>query len=333
MLGKNTVAMRTVHLVALATLTALALAGSALGQASLQVGVEARASADTTLPAEAPRPDDLSAPTSLEHLPAPTPLDPDMLDQLGALEGFGVERMDLGTAGFSADTQLEATSRTQSSDAGEALVDAVLDQVPPAVADAAPAVVATAGFLALLQAFGAWRILGLGAFAMYSRLTKSELLDNEHRDKVFQLIRERPGIGATEIQNATGLGWGTTVYHLDRLERAQMVTSERSGLHRCYFPVGTIARDDRKAYGLLKGDTTKSIANFLIQRPGATQSELCEALGMSASAASKQLTRLEGAGLVRREREWKTVRLFPEGALPGLVQPREHAAVALPLAA
>lgn len=189
----------------------------------------------------------------------------------------------------------------------------------PALEKAAPPVVATAGVLALFQAMGIWRFLGLGAVGLYSRLAKSDLLDNAHRDRVYKLIQEAPGKGVSEIAKETGLGWGTTVYHLDRLERAGFVAAERGGLHKCYYPVGTLAKEDRKGMGALKADMTRSIAAFLVQRPGATQSELCAALGLSPSAASKQVTKLEEAGLVRREREWKTVRLLPAASLPALL--------------
>lgn len=187
------------------------------------------------------------------------------------------------------------------------------------VAAAAPPAVAAAGAFALLQLLGGFRGLAVGAVALYSRLTKSDLLDNEHRDKVYKLVQEQPGIGLSEVAQRTGLGWGTTVYHLDRLERAQMLASERMGGHRRYFPMGTVPRASRKGIGTLKADTTRSVAAFLAQRPGASQTELCEGLGLSASAASKQVTKLEDAGLVRRERDGKTVRLWPEPTLAPLL--------------
>lgn len=193
------------------------------------------------------------------------------------------------------------------------LVHAVL----PAAKTAAPPAIAAAGLLALLQALGAFRFVGAGAFALYSRLTKSNLLDNEHRDAVYKLIQAQPGLGVSEIASRSGLGWGTTVYHLDRLEREGFVASERGGLHKCYFAVGLVDRDARRAQAALKADTRRDVAQVLLARPGLTQTELCEALGMSASAASKQISKLESAGLVRREREWKTVRLFPQPALAG----------------
>ena len=191
--------------------------------------------------------------------------------------------------------------------------------IPEAVALAAPPAIAAAGALALLHAFGGLRFLAVAGVALYSRLAKSELLDNEHRDKVYKLVQETPGIGLTEIAQRTGMGWGTTVYHLDRLERAQMLASERVGMHRCYFPMGTVPRGARKGIGTLKADTTRSVAAFLVERPGASQTDLCEGLGLSASAASKQVTKLESAGLVRRERDGKTVRLFPSDGLSPLL--------------
>lgn len=328
------VEMKTTHLVLILALgLALALAPAAAavgpsGSVEARVGVEASAEAPAV---DAPSADDAVSAADGVAPDAPAVPEADVLPE-DVITPLGLPSVDdVASVSANADADLEASSRagsTWSAGGGaQAAVEALAEAVGPEVVEKAPPLIAAAGFLAVLQALGAWRLLGFGAFAMYSRLAKSELLDNTHRDRVFQLIRDTPGLGVSEIAQRTSLGWGTTVYHLDRLERAQMVTSERGGLHRCYFPIGTVGRDERKAHGLLKGDTTRSIATFLVGRPGATQTEMCEALGMTPSAASKQLTKLENAGLVRREREWKTVRLFPEGPLPGLVSPDAPAQV------
>ena len=191
--------------------------------------------------------------------------------------------------------------------------------IPTAPPIAAPeAATAAAGMGAIL-----WIVverLGAGrAFAaLYSRLANSDLLENQRRERVIGMVRAQPGIGPQEIADALGTGWGVTIYHLDKLERAGLITSQRSGHHRCYFVPGAMPRDDQKAVALFRGDTTRRVAQLVQQQPGLTQSELCRALGLSASAGSKQVSRLEAAALVRREASLDGNRLFPEPTLAAL---------------
>lgn len=181
---------------------------------------------------------------------------------------------------------------------------------PRAPALDAPTLAAATGGAALLACLG---------FALYSRLSRHELLENEHRQNVMDLVRSAPGITLTDVAHRSGLGWGTTVYHLERLQKAGMVASERSGTRRCYFATGSVPREARAGVGTLHDDTARSVATLVLERPGATQSELADALGLSASATSKQVTKLESHGLVRREREWKSVRVHPQPQLAALL--------------
>lgn len=302
--------MRTPLTLALLALLA-APAAAAQGDVSLDValgtnapGAKARADA-----AEAGAQAPVESPVAAPDLPAP-----DLVELTSVKADTTAEA---GPVGFYAKAEAVVEKGAEA-----------IAEMAPVVTEHAPEVVATAGVLALLQAMGIWRFLGLGVVGLYSRLTKSDLLDNEHRDRVYKLIQDAPGKGVSEIAKETGLGWGTTVYHLDRLERAGFVASERGGLHKCYYPVGTVRPEARKGMGALKADTTRSIAEYLLAKPGATQTELCKDLNLSPSQASKQVTKLEEAGLVRREREWKTVRLIPTEPLGALLTPEPVAPVA-----
>lgn len=190
----------------------------------------------------------------------------------------------------------------------------------PPISDAPPTVTAAAGaslLWLLLDRLGLGRAL-LGAFgALYFRVQPNELLEHERRERVIQLVRERPGIGPTDVAHALGTGWGVTTYHLDRLERAGLVTSQRVGQHRCYFVPGAVRREDQRAVGLVRGDTTRRVAQLVAERPGLTQSQLATQLGLSASAASKQVAKLVDAGLLRREATSVGQRLYaqPSAAL------------------
>lgn len=178
-----------------------------------------------------------------------------------------------------------------------------------ALADAPPETIAAIGgglvFLALL----------------YFRVQPDQLLDHERRERVVALVRERPGIGPSELAAALGAGWGAAMHHLDRLERAGFVTSRRMGHHRCYFVPGALPKDAQAQVGLFRGATARRIAQLLLEKPGLTQTQLCDALDLSASAASKQLTRLEAAALVRREAAREGVRVFPQPDLSRALAP------------
>ena len=192
---------------------------------------------------------------------------------------------------------------------------------PPAPPVEVQAAAATGLLWLLLERLGLGRALAGGLAVLYSRLSPNELLDNERRERVLQLVRERPGIGPRDIGQATGMNWGVLSYHLDRLERAGLVSSQRVGQHRCYFLPGAVPRDAQEKVGVVRADTTRRVAQLVRERPGIPQRELAAALGLSASATSKQVSRLEAAALVRRETAGDGLRLYPQAALDVALAP------------
>lgn len=179
---------------------------------------------------------------------------------------------------------------------------------------------AGAASLAVLAAYGlskleglAWlrRVAGVAVVPLYSRMDRSEILDHETRQEMYDLIRDEAGISMQEIADEVGCGWGTIVYHLEKLEDGDFVTSEHTGGRRRFFAAGDVDASDKDAVGVLRQDTPRSIMAYLLKHPGSNQSELSDALDIAASTASKHLGRLEDAGLVTREREWREVHYFP----------------------
>ncbi|HVL48547.1 MAG TPA: winged helix-turn-helix transcriptional regulator [Candidatus Thermoplasmatota archaeon] len=223
----------------------------------------------------------------------------------------------LATAGFGPMHRGEAMAPRASSseDRGEALTEAVM----PALEAAAPASAGAAllGLLAWNGGFARFAFVGL-----YSRIAPSALLDNAVRERVLAAIKAKPGITIKEITTTCGIGWGTAVYHLDRLEGGKFVTSEKHLTFRRFFAVGDVAAGDRLAVSVLRTATAGRLARYVLERPGSAQKEVCEGLGMGPSLAHKHLARLEEAGLVRKAREGASVRYFPQPALEGLVGAR-----------
>lgn len=181
---------------------------------------------------------------------------------------------------------------------------------------AAPAGRATIG-AALLLAAAAAKQLAVAGLAGYARISKSEVLDHATRERMLRAITETPGLSLSEVQARFALGWGTAVYHLDRLESAGHLASERSGFAKRYYPRAALSPGERAVRAVLARPQLAKLAERVLAEPGLSQQELAHRLGITAGAATKQLAALEGAGLVLRVREGKVARVAPTAALAG----------------
>ncbi len=166
-----------------------------------------------------------------------------------------------------------------------------------------------------------WRYLGLGlVMPMYSRLSRSDLLENDTRSHLLDLISEEPGLSLQQLADRTDAGWGTTVYHLQRLEQAGFIKSRKQGHHRRFYTVGEVGQDEVEALGMLRNDTPRKIARYLVQDPGCNQKAICQALDISPSLAHKYLKRMEEQQLLTSEREWRSKHYTPDERLATLIE-------------
>ena len=164
----------------------------------------------------------------------------------------------------------------------------------------------SAGGLSLL----AWlaRRFGMLAFLpLYTRLAPSEMLDNRVRSAVFEHVRAHPGAHPSAIAQALGLGWGTVVYHLARLEETRLVVAKAGGHRKCYFVVGgDLDAAGREAVAAMSGDKPRLIVDALRQEPGLSQKDLADRLGMSQALASWHVKKLVASGVLVSTREGRS---------------------------
>lgn len=149
---------------------------------------------------------------------------------------------------------------------------------------------------------------------LYSRIEKDELFENDVREQLYESIQDDPGIHAHALAEEAGVGWGTTVYHLRRLERNGFVNSEKRGRYRRFFPASGFLERQREVLSVLQNETTEDIARVILEEPGLNQSAICEELDISPSLANWHLNRLIDAELVDRERKGRTVHYTPGSA-------------------
>ena len=137
-----------------------------------------------------------------------------------------------------------------------------------------------------------------------------DLLALPTRRRVYDAVRRAPGVGAREVQRQAELGWGETVYHLERLTEANLLHRESSG-HQDHYFVAAVPLGDRGLLRLARSPSARRLLVALLEQPGATVPELTGSTGLSAGRISVHLGRLAQVGLLRtgRRQRWRTFEL------------------------
>jgi len=183
-------------------------------------------------------------------------------------------------------------------------------------------IVPGAGFPWLLV-FGSVLALGIGGLLgleplkvallalflpLFTRIGRSEVLDDYTRGRVYQYLEMNPGDHFNAICRALGLGAGTVTYHLSVLERTGLVASRVDHVFKRFYPRGVAPPETN---GGTLSEVQIRIGHAVRDLPGITQKELARMMGVRASTVSYQIGRLSERGLVRAERRGRHVRYFP----------------------
>jgi predicted transcriptional regulator len=184
----------------------------------------------------------------------------------------------------------------------------------PAALDAPVVVgVATASTLLLLGLV----VVKLGAgLPLYSRLSRRDLLDQPTRRAVFEALDEAEGRALREVADEAGCAPSTARYHLRRLEEGDLAVGAGEDASRRWFAAGGLDPDELEKRAALDVGDSDAVYEELRRNPGASLSEVADAVGSSPPAAHKIVDRLVEAGLVEKQREGRSVALYPADAGP-----------------
>ena len=129
----------------------------------------------------------------------------------------------------------------------------------------------------------------------------------ETRRRIYEAVRQAPGLGGREAQRAAGTGWGETVYHLDRLTTSGLVHRERSG-HQDHYFVAAVPLADRNLLRFTRSPSARRLLVALLERPHQSVPDLMARTSLSAGRLSVHLRRLVQTGAVRTGRagRWRT---------------------------
>lgn len=145
----------------------------------------------------------------------------------------------------------------------------------------------------------------LAVAALFARVRDDDVLENPNRRKIHAFVGNNRGASLSEIAAGVGLGWGTTVHHIRRMEAARLLRSYSDGRRRAFVVEGTSSV--LGAAYLPRTDPARArLLAALVASPGATQGELASRSGLSLPLANRHLRVLERVGLVTSTKKWRT---------------------------
>lgn len=135
-------------------------------------------------------------------------------------------------------------------------------------------------------------------------------------DRILLFIQENPSCHLRRIKKELGLAMGTVQYHLDRLEKAGKITSQRHSLHKYYFAAG-FPENEKQLLEVLSNETAREILMFIVERKSPTQTEIGEHVGIAPPSVSWHIKHLEDSKIIDeiREGRFKRYRLRSDSRL------------------
>lgn len=160
----------------------------------------------------------------------------------------------------------------------------------------------------------AWRFIGphqrLMALYIVFLARRGDLLDLDVRRRLFEQVRQYPGLHLRELARALAIDPNHAKYHLQALERAGLVSSKREEGYWRFFPresgpVGpadTVGAKDKGVLSLLRRPVPLHVTLLLLDRGEATLTDLVNDVRVSISTLHYHLTKMEGAGMLQSEK-------------------------------
>ena len=143
---------------------------------------------------------------------------------------------------------------------------------------------------------------GILLAALYSRLARAGILDQDTRGRVHARVLAAPGSSLISIARDLGLGATTTRHHVTVLRKHGLVRAQRVGRETLVFPIAA-PEGPLALAALVRGAARRKVALALVSGAG-TQRAIQDATGLSQRLVSYHLERLRAAGLAQDAGGW-----------------------------
>lgn len=143
------------------------------------------------------------------------------------------------------------------------------------------------------------------------RLSLEEVLENENRNTIIDIILKEPGVHFNELLRRTGLAAGNLVWHLDILETYKVIGKKRIGKFIAYFPYyqkNPISNIDLQ---LSKSKLTLEILEMIEENPGIWNSLIKKKFKVDHKTIHYHVQKLKELNLITLQKEGRKKKIYP----------------------
>jgi predicted transcriptional regulator len=143
--------------------------------------------------------------------------------------------------------------------------------------------------------------LGLGGFAFVTRyVSPKEALQNPQRAMLYGFVRGNPGVHLKKLSEEFAMKTSSILWHIRKLENAELVRSERANGFRVFYPVegGTEIRKVSRAVTALQNANARQLYEAVESKAGVSPAQLASKLAIHGGTVRWHLRKLREFGLV-----------------------------------
>lgn len=121
------------------------------------------------------------------------------------------------------------------------------------------------------------------------------------RRRIYEYILATPGAHLRKIHRAVELPFGQVLYHLNYLEKYELIVVKKDGKFNRYFIRNMLGRREKDVISVLRHNVPRRVAILLLFKPRLTHKEMLGYVDVSPSTLSFHLQKMLLAEVVGRE--------------------------------
>lgn len=131
--------------------------------------------------------------------------------------------------------------------------------------------------------------------------TKEEALELDARRHIYEHILSTPGTHLRGVHRAVCLPFGQVLYHLNYLEKLDLVVVKKDGKFSRYFVKNLLGRKEKDIISVLRHEVPRTISVLLLFHKELSHKQILEHVAVSPSTLSFHLAKMVDAEVVARE--------------------------------